>query len=242
MKVVKDKDLCSIKIPVHPFFRKMSVYCYFVDGLLIDTGPKIQKRKLSRIYQSLDIQTVALTHHHDDHTGMVSWLDEQLSPRIFAHERTNLSVDTEIYTGEIQTPNHQFITIPTPAHTPDHVCLLEPDRGWLFSGDMYITPYPKVFLKNESVSSYICSLKELKKLDFTSLYGGHEGLIPNGREMIAEKLKYLESTRKEVVRLHQLGYKDREIVKRIFPRKVRLELVTFGLFSRLNFIRSCYSE
>ncbi|SET60481.1 Glyoxylase, beta-lactamase superfamily II [Salinibacillus kushneri] len=242
MKILKNNDLYSVKIPVSPFFGEMSVYCYFIDGLLIDTGPTIQKRKLSRIYKLWDIQSVALTHHHNDHSGMVPWLSKHQSPKIFAHEQAGLHNFAEVYPAEVRTFNYQFFPISTPAHTLDHVCLLEPNKGWLFTGDLYITAYPKVFLKHESVSSYIDSLKKLQKLCFHTIFGGHEGRVSNGKEKIMEKIHYLEQVRDEVLRLHQLGYKDREIVKKIFPNRVRRELITCGLFSRLNLIRSCYSD
>ncbi|SDI42922.1 MBL fold metallo-hydrolase [Natribacillus halophilus] len=53
----------------------------------------------------------------------------------------------------IETSYHRFYLIEAPGHTADHVCLFEPYQGWLFSGDLYITPYPKVFLQEESMSA-----------------------------------------------------------------------------------------
>ncbi|HET7579545.1 MAG TPA: MBL fold metallo-hydrolase, partial [Bacillales bacterium] len=139
-------------------------------------------------------------------------------------------------------PHHRFYPVETPGHTSDHVCLYEPDQGWLFSGDLYITPYPKVFLKEESISDYIESLRKLSSLDYHTVFCGHEGVISNGKGKMKKKLVYLEKTRKEVFEMHKAGFDDRTIMKKLFPGKVRLERLSFGSFSRLNLIRSCYRE
>src|SRR5699024_9470770 len=106
-------------------------------------------------------------------------------------------------------------------------------------GDLYITPYPKVFMKEESISGYIDSIQKLCSYDFQTLFCGHEGVITNGKDRLKEKLMYLQRTRDEVIRLNRLGYSERAICKRMFPDKVRLEKLTFGSFSRMKLIQSC---
>ncbi|HET7521907.1 MAG TPA: MBL fold metallo-hydrolase, partial [Bacillales bacterium] len=110
------------------------------------------------------------------------------------------------------------------------------------TGDLYITPYPKVFLKEESISAYIGTLRKLNRLDYQTVFCGHEGVIRNGKEMMKQKLDYLENIRDQVFQMHREGLDDRTIVKRLFPEKARLERLSFGSFSRLNLVRSCYRE
>src|SRR5699024_12019403 len=142
----------------------------------------------------------------------------------------------------IRTPLKKLYPIRTPFHTSDHVCLLEPEKGWLFPGDLYITPYAKVFMKEESMSAYIDSLRNLRMYDYDTVFCAHEGMVVNGKAKMEQKLAYLEQTRLEVIRLHQLGYSDQAIMEKLFPDKVKLEPASFGSFSRLNLIRSCYRE
>src|SRR5699024_5999220 len=139
----------------------------------------------------------------------------------------------------IKTSAYEFHPISTPGHTSDHVCLLEPNKGWLFTGDLYVTPYPKVFLKDESISDYIESLEYLQSLDYDTVFCAHEGVIENGKEKMAKKLAYLKRIRSEVVQLHKLGYSDQGIRSKIFPKRVKLELISFGFFSRLHLSSSC---
>lgn len=262
MTYVKHGDLNILKIAVNPFYRQMSVYLYFIDGVLIDTGPSIRRRKLIPFLRSWDIQQVAITHHHEDHVGMVRWLANNTSADIYCHTKAipilqenadipwyrklfsgpRFGFQAKCYPEVIRTPGFELLPIETPGHTDEHVCLLEPNKGWLFTGDLYITPYPKVFLKEESITSYIKSLQKLSSYNFHTLFCAHEGVIQDGKEMLERKLDYLQKIRDETITLHRLGCSDREIIKRIFPGKVRLELMSFGSFSRRNLIRSCYRE
>ncbi|WP_099159812.1 MBL fold metallo-hydrolase [Virgibacillus ndiopensis] len=255
-------DMEIIKITVNPIFPMMDVYLYFIDGLLVDTGPSIRKRNLMPLLKTWDIRQVAITHHHEDHAGLARWIDKHVSTEIFCHKnmvavahknahlpwyRTlfsgpRLAFNARPYPEVIRTYKYEFYPIDTPGHTFDHVCLFEPYKGWLFTGDLYITPYPKVFLKEESMLSYINSIQKIIKLDYKTIFCGHEGVIENGKEMMERKLQYLQKIRKDVINLHKLGYNDRTIVKKIFPDRVKLETASFGSFSRRNLVRSCYRE
>ncbi|SEP87154.1 Glyoxylase, beta-lactamase superfamily II [Virgibacillus subterraneus] len=262
MKKINYEELNIQKIAVHPFYRMMKVYLYFVDGVLVDTGPSVQRRNLIRAFRSWDIRQVAITHCHEDHIGMLQWVANNFSVNIYSHTKAVPTLNKQVkipwyrgllsshrydskvipYPDTIQTSKFEFLPIETPGHSSDHVCLLEPNKGWLFSGDFYVTPYPKVFSKGESIASYIDSLQKLGQYNFKTVLCAHEGVVPNGKEMMERKLDYLQSTRYKVIQLHQKGYTDKEIIKFMFPEKVKLELMSFGSFTRLNFIRSCYQE
>lgn len=262
MKIRKHNDIEMVKMSVNPLFRVMAVYLYFIDGLLVDTGPSIRKRRLIPIFQSWDIDQVVITHHHEDHAGMAPWLAKHTEATIYGHEKTVAIVNKRAripwyrnlfsgprnkfeavaYRPVIKTAKYEFYPIETPGHTADHICLLEPNKGWLFTGDLYITPYPKVFLKEESMTAYIESIKKLQALDYQTVFCAHGGMIVNGKQMMSHKLAYLQRIRSEVIRLHQLGFSDQAIIKRMFPEQVRLERLTFGSFSRRNLVRSSYMD
>lgn len=262
MKYMHYNDITIIKLPVHPFFRHLKIHLYYMDGFLIDAGPSAQKRQLKPVIRSLDVNQTAITHHHEDHAGLASWMGKQDRVKVFCDQRMpgiikekeNMSWFSKLFVGAgrpfhgepfprvIKTSAYEFHPISTPGHTSDHVCLLEPNKGWLFTGDLYVTPYPKVFLKDESISDYIESLEYLQSLDYDTVFCAHEGVIENGKEKMAKKLAYLKRIRSEVVQLHKLGYSDQGIRSKIFPKRVKLELISFGFFSRLHLIRSCYKN
>ncbi|HEU5139295.1 MAG TPA: MBL fold metallo-hydrolase [Bacillales bacterium] len=260
MEITRKGKIEIVKIPVNPFFRLMSVYLYFIDGLLVDTGPSARRGTLIPVFKSWDIRQVAVTHYHEDHSGMASWLNRHYTADIFVHEESlgiadrtaripwyreffsgrRLPFQAKPYPSVIKTPQFRFYPIETPGHTSDHIGLYEPDQGWLFSGDLYITPYPKVFMKEESISDYIETLRKLQRLDYRTVFCGHEGVVSNGKEKMKKKLDYLVKVRDEVFHMHRAGFDDRTIMNKLFPEKVKLEYLSFGSFSRLNLVRSCY--
>lgn len=256
------EDIEAVKITVNPLFPLMSVYLYFVDGLLVDTGPRIRRNRLIPVFKSWEIEQVAITHLHEDHAGMASWLAKHTGTNLYVHQKGiqiaaragRMPWYRKLYAGKrpaftakpfpdvIETEKHQFYPIYTPGHSSDHVCLYEPKQGWLFTGDLYVTPYPKVFLRDESIEAYIQTLKKLNDFDYRTIFCGHEGAISNGKEMMNKKRAYLESVRSEVRRMHRAGFDDKTIMKKMFPGSVKLERLSFGTFSRLHLIRSCYRE
>lgn len=232
----------------------MSVYFYFIDGLLIDTG-SYNFRSIS-VIKKLDIKQVAITHLHRDHCGMVPWISRNYQVPIYFYDgkEHNVTVSHVLfnehravscakpYPDVIQTTNFEFLPIFTPGHTADHICLYEPEQGWLFTGDLYVTPQPKVCLRTESIAQYISSLKRVIKLDFQTVFCAHQGVIKNGHQALMNKLEYLEMVQFEAKQLYEAGYDTRMITKTLFPKKARLELLTLGAFSSTHFVRSCLNE
>ena len=51
----------------------------------------------------------------------------------------------------IKTEHHNFQVIETPGHCPDHVSLYEPEQGWFFSGDLFVSEDQKVFRADEEI-------------------------------------------------------------------------------------------
>src|SRR5690625_2556119 len=113
---MKYDDLEVIKIAVNPLYPRLAIYLYFIDGLLIDTGPRLRSLKLKRMFRSWDIQQVAITHHHEDHMGMVPWLATHKSLPIYCHESMIPWIEekqysprylrSEEHTSELQSRGH----------------------------------------------------------------------------------------------------------------------------------------
>lgn len=86
MKHILHDDMTILKLAINPFLRMLNIHLYYIDGLLIDTGPSIRRRTLAPVFQSLDIKQVAITHHHEDHAGMAPWIVHHLAATIYCHE------------------------------------------------------------------------------------------------------------------------------------------------------------
>jgi glyoxylase-like metal-dependent hydrolase (beta-lactamase superfamily II) len=62
--------------------------------------------------------------------------------------------------------------IPTPGHSPDHICLFEAQQGWLFSGDAYIGGKDRALRAGYDIHGIIASLKRLSELPVTTIFSG----------------------------------------------------------------------
>lgn len=50
--------------------RPLYIACaYYLDGLLLDTGPPATAGELAQLFSTLDVRQVVLTHAHEDHAG-----------------------------------------------------------------------------------------------------------------------------------------------------------------------------
>src|SRR5690625_6674953 len=87
---------------------------------------------------------------------MAGWITRNLGVDIYSHEKTIPHIQKEkylpwiyrlgriiareftpiVYPDVLETAHHQFIPIHTPGHTNDHVVLYEPNKKWLFTGDL----------------------------------------------------------------------------------------------------------
>ena len=52
----------------------MTVRCYAIDGVMIDTGIYSKHRRVLKFANEQSIRHAIITHHHEDHTGNASSL------------------------------------------------------------------------------------------------------------------------------------------------------------------------
>ena len=91
---------------------------------------------------------------------------------------------------ELSCGGHTLRCVLTPGHTPGHLCLYDPDRRRLFSGDhvlFHITPnicrWQGVA---DSLGDYLASLDRTAELDVAELYPAHREETGDLRQRIAE--------------------------------------------------------
>ena len=139
----------------------------------------------------------------------------------------------------VETGRFNFRPIHTPGHSKDHTVYLEAQKGWLFSGDLYLGDKIKFFRSDEQITDQINSLKKVLEFDFESLFCGHRPWKKNGKTRLKNKLDFLENFYGDVVMLMQKGISGKEIIRRMgngADRKVKW--VTMGNASFANMVRS----
>ncbi|MFC7440219.1 MBL fold metallo-hydrolase [Laceyella putida] len=239
-------------------------YClYFVDGLLIDTGPPRHRKEITRLTDSLDIKMIGLTHFHEDHSGNAAWLSRRYQVPVYMGRKTAQilqhpplipfyrryvwgqmeSVQGEVLPNELVTSNHRFLVIPSPGHAKDHCCFVEMERGWLFAGDLFLGKRLYYGLRDESVPDMIQSIDSvLCHSSVQTLFCGHAGIVEEGREALSAKKAYLEQLVKRTKELAGAGVGEREIAKELLPRHPLLEWISGGEMAPVHLIRSILKE
>ena len=237
---------------------------YLVDGLMGDTGCAHCTPELLSALAGTPLEQIANTHSHEDHIGSNAPLQGQRPGlKIMAHplalpvladpagkQPLHLyrrlfwglpapSQGKPIYGGDrVQTGHHQFEVIETPGHAPDHLCLFEPENGWLFSGDLFVGGRDRALRAGCDIWGIIASLKKIAQLPITWLFPGSARVRQDPLPEIEEKISYLEETGEKVMDLHRLGRSVDQIARALFGGPMWVERITLGHFSRRHLVRS----
>ena len=239
-----------------------SAIVYRLGRTIIDTGPPNQWKVIGPFLRERGIDRALLTHHHEDHSGNGAHiLQEFRVPVIGPRESiTPLSqgfplcfyqkvlwgrpspFQPEALTGDIETgEGTRLRPIHTPGHSKDMTCYLEPGRGWLFTGDLFIARRTKYLRRDEDLHQQILSLRHLKSFQFDTLFCSHRGIVKNGLEAIRDKYDFLLELCEQVKALNETGLLPAEIGVRLLGRGDPMRWVTGGQFSKMNLIRACLS-
>ena len=151
-----------------------------------------------------DVSLVILSHEHHDHVGDLPNLPK--NTLIAAHSRAAIKLQLDdqfaMMSGAFRagkTSGHVDIhledgslidlggiclrTIYTPGHCSGAICLYEPNRGALFTGDTVFAggTLGGIFASG-NISDYISSLQRLREFRLVSMYPGHGRMSSNPAE------------------------------------------------------------
>ena len=235
---------------------------YLVDGLLLDCGPPATARELVRALAGRPLEGLVLTHHHEDHVGAAPLLGAErgLVPR--AH-RAGLPLlehgfPVEPYRravwgapprframalgGEVAARTRRFQVVETPGHSVDHVCLLEAERGWLFTGDLFLAERLRYLRSDEELSRLVDSLEAAARLPAREVFCAHRGPVRGGVEALARKAARLRELRERVQDLLGRGLGEAEVARRAVGPEGPMTWISHGRFSAVNFVRAVARE
>lgn len=236
----------------------LNVYCYVVDGVLIDTGSRSLLKELRTFLMEADIDQVVITHLHEDHSGCASVIEQERNVPIYIHEMSledckknpRYPLYRQIFWGKrkpfsakplnetFTSRNATWDVIETPGHARDHNAFLNRQTGQLFSGDLFIQQKTKVVLREESVPTIIESLERILTYDFSEMFCSHAGLVRNGRELLENKKQYLQEIQYKVLSLHQEGHTPESINSMIFKKKYPISKLSFGEWDSIHMVTS----
>jgi glyoxylase-like metal-dependent hydrolase (beta-lactamase superfamily II) len=209
----------------------MTVIYYYFDDILIDTGSYHTRKSIINLINNNKIEKALLTHYHEDHAGNAKFLVDNGIP-VYGNHNTAITLRNNIRLkpyehilfGRLEkviinslpktvvTKNYNLVPIHTPGHSIDHTVYYEPYQGWLFSGDLFLSPKIKYWRKDENIKETLNSLDRILQLDFDCLFCGHNPQLNNPKQLIKLKREQLISLVEQVDHLIKLGLLEKEII------------------------------
>jgi len=239
-----------------------TVNAFLVDGLLIDSGCPATGAELVAWCRGRDVCRVVNTHHHEDHSGGDYALQKKLNLPIAASAKTcsiladfyrlelyrrivwgrPRSVTAEPLGDVVQTEHYCFEVIPTPGHSPDHICFFEREQGWLFSGDLFVHEQIRYARPEEDFWSTLASLRLALALRPRLLICAHAGFVQDACGAIERKIAYGENLAERARSLRAQGLSPRQITDRLLGPEGLGTRLTGGHSAKINLIHAVLQE
>lgn len=241
---------------------------YWIDGLLIDTGPLCTAEGLAQILEQLHLDQVVITHAHAEQTGGLAVIRQRYPDvPIYAPMRSlpllkdptqlKLQLYQRLVWGTpnpiddicglddldnvVKTPGFTFRVLETPGHTKDHVSLFEASRRWLFCGDTFVGGRDDAWMPEVEMFGIVSSLRSFASLRPERMFPGSGNVRRTPLPEIHQKIRQLVKLAQEVGKLESVGLTTPEIVACLFKEEPRITFWTSGHYSTANLVEACRS-
>lgn len=234
---------------------------YYVDGLLIDSGPLSQRQELIPFLDDLAVDVVVNTHHHEDHIGNNPLFEEKGIPILAHPTAVRLINDTSLWTPQlfyyqrfffdlppssncqpvgdyIDGRQYRFRVIHTPGHSNDHIALFEEQNGWLFTGDLFRSVKVTHLRKDEDFDVTMASLEHLMSYDFKTIFCSGGKIYESGKDRLREKIEWSKNLQAKALRLSDEGLDHSTIRDQLLGAENMMAQFTEGDYTKLNMIEA----
>jgi len=203
-------------------------HVYLIKGsnknVLIDTGTSSNYPNLARGLEELGlkpshIHLIILTHEHFDHTGACSYFFDTAVIAAHSLAANKISLQDEFVmmskyldagsqpfradiwlhdNSLIDLGNYRIKVMHTPGHCSGCICLYEPSKRLLFTGDTVLAGgvLPGI-LGSGNVSDYIESLQRLRAIKLDEIFPGHGKISETPAEDLEKALEYSQGLLEE---------------------------------------------
>ncbi|MHA1130878.1 MAG: MBL fold metallo-hydrolase [Candidatus Helarchaeota archaeon] len=173
---------------------------------IIDSGasPNYVSHVLDKLrefkLESTNVKKLILTHMHPDHTGGINGMIDAFNPVIYMHTDDAIvfvqkyGAHMQLLTGNetVDIDTFSFQVIHTPGHSPGGICLYEPQKKLLFSGDTVFSygNIGRTDLRGGNSHLLLQSIEKLMQLDVDYLCPGHMNAVRDGNEHIQNSYNF----------------------------------------------------
>lgn len=232
------------------------------DDIMIDGGTVFAGQELAAALKNDPPQRLYHTHHHEDHTGNNTLLQKEFGTKAYIlpaglpflnnPKAMNLRAYQRHIWGypkpsrgeplgeSVESENFKLQVLETRGHSIDHACFYEPQRGWLFTGDIYCGGLIKYFRADEDYRTILEALQRLAKLDVSTVFCGLKGIVENGRAALQRKIDFMENLKGEVLQLHERGLPQKKIARNLMGREGAMFYITGGHYAKAAAVCSIF--
>lgn len=254
------EDLDAIRVGRVGKAMNSSFILYRLGGTLIDCAPSNQWKYVRPFVKEKRVEQILLTHHHEDHSGNAANIKRMTGVTPLACDMTcdilkrgfkippwqkmiwgpSGKVECDPLPQSLALANgEKVVPIFTPGHAKDMHCYLLPERGWLFSADLYLASYLKMLRSDENAHVLVESINDVLDHDFEVIVCPHRGIVKDGMAKLRAKRDYILEFAAKVQELHRQGMSDRQITYKLLGKESPAGVLTGYNFSKINLVSSC---
>jgi glyoxylase-like metal-dependent hydrolase (beta-lactamase superfamily II) len=182
------------------------------EPALVDAGVGNPEHveSVSQALNGAPLVRVLITHWHPDHVKGL--------PALRDRWRGLLVVDAA--GGPVPAGDGHLEIIPTPGHSPDHLCFFDREAGDLYCGDLARKGGTIVIpaKKGGDLRAYLASLRLVRDLAPRRLLPGHGPIVDDPAALIDDYIAHRQMREQQILKAMLEGARTvDEIVRRVYP-------------------------